>query len=161
MMKKLLATSATAVGLMLSAQAYAAPIAITGTADVWPVGEPNGHDCAALDNNITVQLSKNVHGSFGCDNTNFEAATCHEAGTNKTQTVTCSWNTITDPLGGPDTYVPNVTGCGTDPNAGVTSATYTGRTAYFGNSSGGRVGPNEFLQTVCDATTIVTMTPNY
>lgn len=150
MMKKLLPFGAAAFGLIISAQANAAAVAIVGNSNpLSPV------ECSALDNNITVQLSKGVIGAYNCDNLSFIAATCHTAGSNKTQTLECLYDDSDQPLTG-------YNGCGA-PSGDADNPTmqqFTGRLAYNGGSDGGRVTVAPLAGNDCDAAGIVTVTPD-
>ena len=150
MMKKLLPFGAAALGLIISAQANAAAIPISGNSNVLT---PN--ECDALDNNITIQLSKDVIGAYNCDATSFIAATCHTAGSNKTQTLECLYDDSDAPLAG---YI----GCGAPSGdaANPTTASFTGRLGYAGSSSGGRVTVAPLASNPCDGTGILTVTPD-
>lgn len=159
MMKKLIPAAAVTVGMLLSAQANAAPVPFTGsTTEITPI------NCPALDNNITVQLSKGVFASFDCDNTSLLAAACHQTGTNKSQTLECVYYTdITDPLNPVVNPLPAYAAAGcTAPIADpVQQVAITGRLAFGGSSSGGRVTaiPLGDGVDVCDSASIVGATP--
>lgn len=164
MMKKLLTLSAITLAAVASAQVSAAPLNLPGSGVITPVTG----DCPALDNNITVQVSKDVYAVYNCTTVSFQAATCHGAGTNKTTTQTCDWDEVFDVDGNsqiPPVYEPNFTACGTDPTATAEDGSalkieYTGRIGFKGTSGGGTVGQSELTETTCDTTTALTMVPD-
>lgn len=154
MMKKLLPLTTLVAGALLSGQALAAGANITSGNAITPI------DCAALDNNVTVQLSKNVYAGYTCNlaGTALRAGTCHSSGTNKETTQTCTWTS--EIVDGVTIYTPNFTACGTTPDpvdaTAATQVTATGRVGFRGASGGGTVGPAELGSTNCDADAVVT-----
>lgn len=155
MMKKIVSISAVAATLMLSGQALAATGVLESTGTVTAV------ECDALSNDVTVQLSKNVNAAWGCTAIQYSAATCHINGTNKSQTLTCSYtkNTATD---GTVTYTANGSTCPTWDGQGtapVKTFTYVGRVGFTGGSGGGSVGSAELTAATCDKTTVTKLIP--
>jgi hypothetical protein len=155
MMKKLSPLSAIAAGILLSTQVHAANGFSGNTTTITP------NNCAVLDNNITVQLSKDVAAAYNCDATSFAAAACHGTGTDKSQTLTCLYYDDDNAANTPNVALPAyaTAGCGAFADPAPTVA-YTGRVAFGGDSGGGRVTTLPFPQTTCDATTVETATPD-
>lgn len=155
MTKKLLYVLAIAAGSMLTTQAYSAPIAVGGTTTI----TPDATDCPVLDNNVKVQLSDGVVAAYNCTTTSFQAGACHNQGTNKEQTVDCSYKEVDDGTG-VLTYPANSAGCpawdgtGTAP---VATDTFTGRVGFAGASGGGTVSQANLEATICDTTTVVNL----
>lgn len=161
MMKKLLPLSAVAIGIMFSAQASATTGAIAASSTLTP--DPAGANvCEALSGNITVQLSDGVNAAWNCGDTYFLAATCHTSGTNKQQTISCSYTQDVDSSGNPISgqysksaeVCPDYTGDGAAP----TKATFFGRVGFRGTSYGGSVATTQlYNETVCSTTSIQTL----
>ncbi|MFC5771809.1 hypothetical protein [Thauera sinica] len=88
--------------------------------------------CTVLSEQVTLNLSKGVHGAFNCDEaTNaIKVATCHEAGSRKPTTVNCVAQGSEPDI----TYTP--AGCA----AGVASVEISDYRAFTANSRGGGVG---------------------
>ena len=158
MMKKLIRTAAVTTGILLSSQAFAAGIAFSNSStEITPL------NCEALDNNITVQLSKDVTAAFNCDASSFEAAACHSSGTNKNQTLTCLYYQEAGVSPASFQPLPGYSACPAyDANADpVPSIPYTGRIAFGGASGGGRVTAIPLASsTTCDTTSILLGVPD-
>lgn len=152
-MKKLLSMSAITMAVAITGQANAAATNVGADGIITPI------DCAVLDNNVTVQLSENVHAAFNCTTTQFKAATCHTNGTNKTTTQTCEWDSET--VGDVTTYTPNFSACGTTPADPAPQVEYIGRVGFRGQSGGGTVGDVELTETDCDGTSVLTLVPDF
>lgn len=154
MMKKLLPLAALAIGVLFSAQASATAGAIAASATLGPVGT---NTCEALANNVTIQLSNGVVAGWDCSNTDFYAGTCHTTGTNKQQTITC---TYTQDASDKSKWIPDSVVCPAyDATAGsVVKATFAGRVGFKGNSLGGSVSAQQLGTdtTVCDIDTVTT-----
>lgn len=133
-MKKTFSVSALCFGLFLSAGAFAAT-----EGDVAPGSSTtvNPTACTLLSNDVNLLSSKGVNGAWRCGTSVMVAGACSDAGSNKSQTITCSWTAQTSSAG--TIYTPNATGCAATPTATATSVTITGRKAYAGISSGGKV----------------------
>lgn len=143
MMKKLLSAGVVAAGIILSSQAHAAAAYLTqSSVNITTV------NCKALDNNITVQLSKDVVGAFNCGASSFAAATCHKTGTNKPQTVQGQ-------LDASGNLLPGYSNCDASNNC-----TFNGRVGFRGTSDGGRVSAAELGDKACNTTNIVGLVPN-
>ncbi len=151
MMKKLILVAA---GLMFSTLANATAIGFGASRTI------TATNCPALDNDVEVQLSKDVKAAYNCDATSFVAAACHANGTNKTQTLTCVY--ITDPNDAtqkiPFGGYADISACAgypvaTPPNPTPT-ASYTGRVAFGAASGGGTVGAVPFPRNECTVVTI-------
>ena len=164
MMKKLLPLSAVAIGVMFSAQAAASSGSIADSASLTPDTAGGTNICEALSNNVTIQVSAGVVASWNCSDTSFTAATCHTTGTNKQQTITCSYQQDKDASGVliSGSYTASANECPAYDGTGTlpTKATFFGRIAYKGTSAGGKVAPTQmYNQTTCNLTTIQTLTP--
>ncbi len=142
-------------GVMLSSNALAANFgssAASTTAEITPT------QCTALNNNVTIQLSKGVFAAYACSTTSVNAGACHSTGTFKSQTIGCSYTATFDSSGTPTGSIkssaqcPDWDGSGSTP-VGVT-ATFNGRLAFVGGSGGGTVGQYELGDPVCNGTSI-------
>ena len=164
MMKKLLPLTAIAIGALFSAQASASTGSIASTATITPdTTGSNPNLCEALSNDITVQISDGVVAAWNCSTTSFTAATCHTTGTNKQQTIDCTYTEDKDDSGnGLGTYTASSVNCPTYTGTGEapTSASFQGRIGFKGSSAGGRVAAVELADTtVCTTSTVETLVP--
>jgi hypothetical protein len=104
-----------------------------GATIIGPAGSTTAdEECVLLGENVTLNLSRAVHGAFQCDEaTNaIKISTCHETGSRKPTVVNCTAQGEAPNI----TYTPS--GCTADtPNIEI--ADYRGFTA---NSRGGGVG---------------------
>jgi hypothetical protein len=155
MSKKLLYVLAIAAGSMLTVQVQAAPIAIDATTTI----TPDAADCPVLDNNVKIQLSDGVIAAYNCTNTSFQAGACHEQGTNKEQTVDCTYQEVDDGDGNL-TYPSNSAGCPTWDGAGTAPTatdTFSGRVGFSGASGGGTVSQANLEATTCATGTVTNL----
>lgn len=153
MMKKILAVTALTMGILMSGQSHAAAVSMAGTGTITPA------ECAVLSNNVTIQLSNKVFAAYNCTTTAVVAATCHQNGTLKVQTIPCSYlqNATTG------VWEPSSPECPAyDPTATTqaTSATFNGRLGYRGGSGGGSVGAINLESTVCDGAAVSAKVPD-
>ena len=162
MMKKLLPLSAVAIGVMFSAQASASSGAISASSTLTPDTTGGTNVCEALSGNITVQISDGVVAGWTCGDTYFIAATCHSTGTNKQQTISCTYTQDVDSSGNPISgqfsksaeVCADYDGSGTAP----TKATFFGRVGFRGTSFGGSVATTQlYNQTTCGETSVQTL----
>ena len=144
MLKKILTLSAVVASITISAQVHAAAASLSSSSTMITPA-----NCPALDNNITVQMSKDVVGAFNCGQTSFVAATCHISGTNKPNTVDAQYDNSGNIL-------PEYTGC----DASGKNCTFNGRTGFRGSSAGGQVGAVPLGDSPCNTTSIKTLTPD-
>ncbi len=142
-MNKQLIAALMAAGLgVASSMAFAAPAAFQNNQEV--TGGV-GNDCALLAEDVTLGVSKNVHGAYNCDETEnlVQVAACHEGGSRQVG-VAC---VDLDPLVVGDQLPP---GCA---QAGGNS-TIPDYKAFFTSSEGGVMQEYQ-LGARCDAGTIV------
>ncbi len=158
MMKKIITLAAISTGMLLSAQANAAAIPFSGgTTEITPL------NCPALDNNVSIQLSKGVTAAFNCDATSFAAAACHSNGTNKQQTLECLYYQVVNSNPVEHLPMPGYETCPAyDANAATPpTITFNGRLAFGAKSGGGRVTAIPLGNaTSCDTTTILPAAPD-
>lgn len=161
MMKKIIPLAAMTLAALISGQAFAGNFAGPGATTLSPA-PGHAQPCAALSNDVAIQLSKGVYAGYTCDINGFNAATCHETGTNKSQTVACTYTLLgtegcfigtDDPAcyGASDDQCP-----AWDPTPDAeqaTQVTFIGRLAYQGASGGGTVGPVNLRGDTCDGAT--------
>lgn len=161
MMKKLVGLSAAAACVMFSAQASATSGGFSTTETIAPDPAAANY-CETLNNNVTIQLSKGVFAAYNCNTagTSFAAATCHGTGTNKSQTVVCSYvqdaSTLqwsTDTSSQCPAYVSGMT-------EADRTVTFQGRIGFKGSSSGGSVGAAQIDGTTCDLNAAASLVPN-
>jgi hypothetical protein len=169
MFKHSISLTFAAVALVVGSQAYAGNFSGPGAGTISPApGAPL--TCATLSNDITVQLSANVHAGYTCVGS-FVAAACSSAGTNKQQTIPCTYTAISelndplDPSAGSTVtgYSKSDASCADvavgDPGAGAAStATFQGRVAYRGAGGGGTVGAVNLRGTVCNGAAAESLT---
>lgn len=164
MMKKILPLVAVAAGLVMSAQAHATGGYLAQSGNLTP--NPSGTNvCEAIYNDITVQLSNGVLAAWNCSTNSFVAGTCHQSGSNKEQTIPCSYTEwFTYDIDGNETghgFDKSANQCPDhDPNAveQATSATFTGRIGFKGGSGGGKVGAAQLEDTTaCNAASVKTL----
>lgn len=158
MFKKSIYAAFAIVTLAAGSQAYAGNFSGPGTTTISPASGAT-QNCSALSNDISVQLSNNVFAGYTCTGNTFTAATCHSAGTNKSQTIPCTYTPV---YGNPQdpsevtAYTPSASQCpARAPGQDVTptTATFVGRVAFRGSSGGGTVGAVD-LGGTCDGGTI-------
>lgn len=159
MFKKSIFTAFAVVALAAGSQAYAGNFAGPGTTTISPATGAT-QNCTALSNDISVQLSNNVLAGYTCTGNAFVAATCHSAGTNKSQTIPCTYTPVLDGNGDVTGYTASASQCpartvGQD--VSPTTATFVGRVAFRGSSGGGTVGAVD-LGGACDGGTIEGLT---
>lgn len=140
-MNKQLIAALMAVGFSLSAGAASAATAFTGNTDV------DNTECALLAEEVTLGVSKSVHGAYNCDETEnlVQVAACHEGGS-RAQGASCVDLDATD---GDDTG-PLPAGC----SAIGGFSTIPDYKAFYTSSEGG-VMAEYSLGGRCDATTVV------
>jgi hypothetical protein len=115
-------------------------------------------NCPALNNDVTIQLSKGVFAAYACSTSTVNAGACHTTGTNKSQTIGCSYTVTYDSAGSISGSDPSSTGCaawdgfGSAPTGNTD--TFTGRLGYRGGSGGGTVSQVELGSAACDGTSI-------
>lgn len=152
-MKKTISLSSLAIGLLLAGSANAASNltgVLSDASSITPIV------CTLLSSDVAIKMSKNSAGSYACSEGQnaMYASVCNSSGATKTRTESCSWITVADPAGGPDTYTPNYTECGTTPPNPIPNpaptASVTGRVSFAGTSSGGKVASYS-IGTTCDA----------
>ena len=117
--------------------------------------------CAALANDVSVQLSNNVFAGYTCSTTAFTAATCHGSGTNKSQTIACTYTETFDDQGVSTGFSKSDDQCpdsAADGSGQATTATFVGRVAFRGASGGGTVGAVNLRGNVCDGATAEALT---
>jgi hypothetical protein len=154
-MKKYLTIAALAVGAAFSSGAIAqvtTPGQVVG--DV-TITVPN---CTLLSSDVRVTISAGNQAAFSCNTAGsvITAGACSANGANRTRTVACSWSP--DPTD-PTIQVPTDTSCGTDPNVTPTpNYTITGRAAFVGQSTGGRIGVRP-IGADCNPAAIAATTP--
>lgn len=145
MFKKSIFCAFAVVALAAGSQAYAGNFSGPGTTTISPAPGA-AQTCAALSNDISVQLSNNVIAGYTCTGASFTAAACHAAGTNKSQTIPCTYTAVNGNSADPSEvtgYTPSASQC---PSRAVgedvtpTTATFVGRVAFRGSSGGGTVG---------------------
>ena len=161
MLKKILPVATVLFAASVSGQAFAGNFAGPGASTVSPAtGATN--QCDAISNDITIQLSDGVFAGFTCPNINaFSAAACHASGTDKSQTVDCTYDPVYDSQNVLTGYSKSDDQCPDyDPNATTqaTSVTFDGRVAFRGASGGGTVGPVNLRGTLCDGATVEALT---
>lgn len=148
MFKKSIFCAFAVVALAAGSQAYAGNFSGPGTTTISPAPGAT-QSCAALSNDISVQLSNNVIAGFTCTGTSaFTAATCHSAGTNKSQTIPCTYTPVMGAVGSADegnivSYNASASQCparAVGDDVSPTTATFVGRVAFRGSSGGGTVG---------------------
>lgn len=148
MFKKSIFCAFAVAALAAGSQAYAGNFSGPGTTTVSPAPGA-AQTCAALSNDISVQLSNNVIAGYTCTTNSFTASACHSSGTNKSQTIPCTYTAVedTDPasptFGDTLSYTPSASQCPSRaPGEDVTptTATFVGRVAFRGSSGGGTVG---------------------
>lgn len=151
--KLLVSASILLIGISGAANAQSTSAALGQTGQITP------DDCAALGNNVTIQLSNGVVAAYRCTANTFVAATCHSNGTNKQQTIPCTYTQDTDEDGNLlDTWTASSAQCpGYDPADTAESATFNGRIGFRGGSGGGSVGPVELADPTCSTTTVITL----
>lgn len=142
-------------GVMLSGSALAANF---GNADTSTTAEITPTQCTALNNNVTIQLSKGVFAAYACSPTSVNAGACSAIGTFKSQTIGCSYTATFDSSGQPTGSIKSSAQCADWDGSGSTptgvTATFNGRLAFVGGSGGGTVGQYELGDPVCSGTSI-------
>ena len=166
MFKKKLSFAAVICAMAISGQVAAGNFAGPGATTLSPAtGAANF--CDALTNDIKVQLSKDVFAGYTCSAINFNAAACHETGTNKSQTVSCTYNQVADTIPASLDYTDAANWTSSDdqcpawdPTASTqaTSVTFDGRIAFQGASGGGTIGPVNLRGNNCDGATVEALT---
>ena len=110
-------------------------------------------NCIALNNDVTIQLSKGVFAAYTCGTNNLTAGVCHSSGTNKSQTIGCSYTVTYDSSDVITGSIPSSNGCAAWDGSGSAPTgntdTFTGRLAYVGGSGGGSVSQNELGNASC------------
>lgn len=142
-MKKLAFIVAFAGFSAVAGSAVAAPAAIaTGTA-------MDNADCSLLRDRVSVNLSTGVSMSWNCAEASnvINVAACHESGSQKPQTMTCS-NTGDDPVTGLPTW--NDPSCPTPATVPPATFEIQGRRVFTGSSAGGNVAGGTLNSTTCD-----------
>jgi hypothetical protein len=146
MFKKSIFCAFAVVALAAGSQAYAGNFSGPGTTTISPAPGA-AQSCAALSNDVSVQLSNNVIAGFTCTGTSsFTASTCHSAGTNKSQTIPCTYTAVNGNPADPTEvtgYTPSASQCparAVGEDVTPTTATFVGRVAFRGSSGGGTVG---------------------
>ena len=117
--------------------------------------------CATLTNDISIQLSAGVHAGYTCTLNTFNAATCHESGTNKSQTINCTYTAEVDVDDIIIGYTPSDDQCparAVGEDVTPTTATFVGRIAFQGASGGGTVSPVNLRGNTCDGPTAESLT---
>ena len=166
MFKKILPMAAVICTAAMSGQVLAGNFAGPGATTVSPAA---GHVnfCAALSNDVAIQLSKGVFAGYTCSAINFNAAACHETGTNKSQTVACTYSAVadTDPASldytDPANWAKSDEQCPAwDPNAveQAENVTFNGRVAFQGASGGGTVSSVNLRGTACTGLIVEALT---
>jgi hypothetical protein len=150
MIKNIARLSAVAAGVLLSSSAMAGSF---GSADAGTSNTVTPINCIALDNDVTIQLSKGVFAAYTCGTNNVTAAACHTSGTNKSQTIGCSYTVTYDSSDNITGSIPSSSGCASWDGSGSAPTgntdTFTGRLAYLGGSGGGTVHQTELGATSC------------
>jgi len=144
--------------LATSSQVYAGNFSGPGTTTISPAPGAT-QSCTALSNDISVQLSNNVNAGYTCSGNEFVAATCHSAGTNKSQTIPCTYTPVMED-GNIVGYTPSASQCpsrAVGQDVSPTTATFVGRVAFIGSSGGGTVGAAD-LGGNCDGDTVEALT---
>ncbi|MCK9532050.1 MAG: hypothetical protein M0R77_16020 [Gammaproteobacteria bacterium] len=157
MNKTLAFLPAVAIGVLMSSQVFAAPITMTTSGLIKTV------NCAALANDVSIQLSQGVVAAYECTPLSLKAATCHTKGSNKEQTHNCIYTQDQDEDGvplAPESWTASAPGVCPAYSDTLTEeqkkVTFTGPLAYGGKSGGGSVGPRQLLEKKCDDSTIGT-----
>lgn len=152
MFKKSISCAFAVVALVAGSQAFAGNFSGPGATTVSPASGA-AQPCAALSNDVSVQLSNGVFAGYTCTTTNFIAATCHGTGTNKSQTIPCTYTETFDDQGASTGFSKSDTQCpdrAADGSGGATSATFDGRVAFRGASGGGTVGAVNLRGNTCN-----------
>ena len=117
--------------------------------------------CIALNNDVTIQMSKGVFASYTCGTNNITAALCHSSGTNKSQTIGCSYTVTYDSSDVITGSIPSSSGCAAWDGSGSAPTgntdTFSGRLAYVGGSGGGSVSQNELGIVSCTEAALTTL----
>jgi hypothetical protein len=155
MLKKSITCSFAIVALAIGSQAYAGNFSGPGATTISPAPGA-AQSCSSLTNDISVQLSNGVNAGFTCVGaTGFTAATCHGSGTNKSQTIPCTYTPVEEIVQG--CTEPDEADCDTEivsynasddqcPTRAVgddvspTTVTFVGRVGFRGAGGGGTVG---------------------
>lgn len=134
------------VGGLVSMSAFAAPFSSGSTATAGAAGT-----CTLLANDVTLTLSNNVFGNYGCyvPNNEIKVATCHSAGTRKQETIQCA-QTGTDADGNPE-Y--NDDSCANADVGTTYTSTQFGK-AFVVSTTGGSVAASS-LSAYCTAGTVL------
>jgi hypothetical protein len=155
MLKKSITCSFAIVALAIGSQAYAGSFSGPGATTVSPASGA-AQVCTSLTNDITVQLSNGINAGFDCSGGGFRAATCAVAGTNKSQTIPCTYTPVTE-QDDPDCVPGDGVTCDSSTigytasddqcpartvgqNVDPTTATFVGRVGFLGAGGGGTVG---------------------
>jgi hypothetical protein len=132
-MKNLLTLSSLALGLLASANVFAAASTV-GTTKGPSANAITQVMCDKLSGDINVTISKNVWGAYDCNNgvtgSAIKVGTCSEGGQTKSRTEKCATVNAT---GSPTAW--NYSGCG----AVGAPVTVSGAGFYVANSNGGSV----------------------
>lgn len=107
------------------------------------------NDCSLLGEQVTLNLSNNVSGSYSCDETasTITVAACHRAGSRKPTNVACA---IVTPANGNTPAVYNDSSCDGTANQTFEITDYRG---YVASSQGGSVAAQD-LGGNCTAATV-------
>lgn len=156
-MLKNIARLSLVAGVMLSSSAMAGSF---GDTNAGSSNEITPINCIALNNNVTIQLSKGVYGAYTCGTNNITAATCHTSGTNKSQTVGCSYTVTYDSSDNITGSVASAADCPAWDGSGSAptnnTGTFTGRLAFIGGSGGGTVHQIELGSDSCGGSALTT-----
>lgn len=124
-------------------------VTVSATAGATAITAPiTTTDCALLSEQVTLNLSNNVLGSYNCDvaNTEVKIAACHTSGSRKPTDVSCT--VVGQDASGADVY--NDSSCTGESGQKFTIANYRG---YQASNKGGGVGVAD-LGGNCTAATV-------
>jgi hypothetical protein len=140
-------------GVMISGSAMATNFGSASTSSSVSISPAN---CTALNNNVTIQLSKGVFAAYDCNAATVLAGTCHSAGTYKQQTVSCSYTVNITSAG--VSVSKSSPGCADWDGSGSAPVgntdTFNGRLGFRGGSGGGTVGQINLESATCDGNAI-------
>ena len=161
MLKKILPLTTILCAATLSGQVFAGNFAGPGATTVSPATGATNY-CESLSNDVKIQLSKDVFAGYTCPSaSSFNVAVCHATGTNKSQTVSCTYTAV-DIDATPVVYTKSDDQCPDyDSTAGAvqaTNVTFDGRVAFQGASGGGTVSSVNLRGTTCDGATVEALT---
>ena len=150
-MKKIISVLLVAGGIGVSFGAHAEALNASSATTIGPEGGSAPATCVLLGENVTINLSRAVHGAYECDEaTNaIKIATCHETGSRKATVVNCTAQGEEPNI----TYTPE--GC----TAETPSIEITDYRGFNANSRGGGVGTAQ-LGGSCEDSTVEAILPN-